>query len=255
MSMDFSTVKEWTIPEGKVASVGVNGMQIWSGTKPEPPVRLSWEHVLWSIEQGSYATDYSIGDLIPLDLGTEGNINMQIAGFNVDDLASGSGKAHISFLSKELLATSHRMNPKRSGGSGDYDDGTGAIGGWTKSEMRAYLEETIKPLIPSTVRSAILKVDKKHTAYTTAGSSWTQYTQDYVWLPASDEISSSSAKYATLFPDEASRIKYTVGGSSASIWWTRRAHSTTSFTSFTAYGGSSGKPSADLQGVVLGFCL
>lgn len=35
---------------------------------------------------------------------------MQIAGFDVDDLADGSGKAPISFIGKELLATSHNMN-------------------------------------------------------------------------------------------------------------------------------------------------
>lgn len=220
-----------------------------------PDVLLSWEHVFWSIEQGSYATDYSIGDLIPLDLGAEGNINMQIAAFNADDLASGSGKAHISFISKELLNTSHRMNPDRSGSSGAYDEGTGSIGGWEKSEMRAYLKNTVKPLIPSAVRSAIVEVTKTQASYDSAGSSETQTTQDDVWLPAWNEIKSSSAMYGTLFPDNASRIKYNVGAPSASYWWTRQGYLGSNFSYVSTSGSTGNRAPSDSYGVALGFCL
>ena len=78
---------------------------------PELVYKWSWEGVLARIDNGTYATEYAIGDTIPLDLGNEGVVNMQIAAFDADDLADGSGKAKITWISKELLATSHRMNP------------------------------------------------------------------------------------------------------------------------------------------------
>lgn len=70
----------------------------------------SWEEIIAACEDGSYATKYKIGNYKPLDLGSEGVVNMQIAGKDVDDLADGSGKAKISWISKELLKTRHRYN-------------------------------------------------------------------------------------------------------------------------------------------------
>lgn len=59
------------------------------------------------------ASKYSIGDYKELDLGTEGKINMRIAAFDTDDLANGSGKAKITWISDNTLATFHNFNPDR----------------------------------------------------------------------------------------------------------------------------------------------
>lgn len=253
--VDFSNVKGVSIGGNAVKKIMRGSDVLWESGGEEPPVLLSWEHVLLSIENNRYTTDYAIGDLIPTDLGTEGNINMQISAFDADDLADGTGKAHISFISKELLNTEHRMNPPNSGSSGAYDEGTGSIGGWEKSEMRTYLKETIKPLIPSEVRSAIVEVTKTQTAYNSAGSSFTQTTQDDVWLPAWDEISGLSALYGALFPDATSRIKYKVGASSAFGWWTRQAYSDSYFSYVGKSGSSYSNSAIATYGVALGFCL
>ena len=81
------------------------------------------------------------------------------------------------------------MNPDRSGSSGAYNEGTGTIGGWEKCEMRTYLKETIKPLIPSTVRSAIKEVTKYSRIYNPAGSAVDNVasTED-VWIPSRKEM-------------------------------------------------------------------
>ena len=51
---------------------------------------------------------------------------MQIAGFDVDDLADGTGKAPITWVGKELLATTHRWNPELiTNVDGKYQEGTG----------------------------------------------------------------------------------------------------------------------------------
>ena len=78
-----------------------------------------------------------------------------------------------------------------------YKEGSGTIGGWEKSELRAYFQETILPLIPNEVRSHIVEVTKTHPAYrngVSAGStqSYTQTTQDKVWIPSYAEMFSTT---------------------------------------------------------------
>jgi len=186
---------------------------------------------------------------------------MQIVALNKDPLASGSGNAATSWISKELLLTKHRMNPARSGSSGNYTEGTGAIGGWEKSEMRTYMKETIKPLIPSNVRNAIKEVTKVSRIYNSAGNAVDNITStDDVWIPSTREVGftyyeSNGVAYSAAFPDNASRIKKQVGASSASWWWLRSA-STSYYFSNVAGGGGYGNDDANGEGgVVVGFCL
>lgn len=205
-----------------------------------------WQAVFDSIDAGTYATDYAIGDLLPLDLGSEGVVNMQIAAFDADDLADGSGKAHISWVSKELLKTRHRMNPALvTNDDGTYQEGTGGIGGWEKSEMRMYLQETIKALIPENVDSRIMNVKKNQTSWDTQGKYVNQTTNDSLWIPNQSEI--NGGIYAGLFVDNAARAK-------GMNWWNRWA-STTGFRN-VSYTGATGNEtnSNSIGGIALGFC-
>lgn len=70
----------------------------------------SWDTILANVANGTYATKYNIGNYKPLDLGTEGIVNMQIVAKNADTLASG-GTAPLTWISKELLNTYKSMNP------------------------------------------------------------------------------------------------------------------------------------------------
>lgn len=170
----------------------------------------TWEEIFAAITDGSYSTKYVVGDMKPLDLGSEGLVFMQIAGFDLDDKADGSGKAPITWISKQLLKTSKRMNPSLSGSSGNYVEGTGAIGGWEKSEMRKYFQETVLPLIPENVRSHIVPVTKAHPAYNVTGNSFTQTTMDSIWIP-SDSETVSTGKYGMLFTNIDDRRKKKLG--------------------------------------------
>jgi hypothetical protein len=199
-----------------------------------PSVDDPWAAVFKAERDGTYKEKYKIGDTIPLDLGSEGIVNMQIAAFDADNLADGSGKAKITWISKELLKTEHRMNPARAGGSGNYTEGTGAIGGWKKCEMRTYLNDTIKPLMPANVQTAIKAVHKTHPAYNSAGSSFTQTTDDEVWLPSYNEMFASSSstnqpRYEIVFPDAESRQKIVVGETRPNNWWLRSPYSSSNF--------------------------
>lgn len=253
--MNFGNVAAIVIPEGNVKKItGADGTVLWE--KQEQTVdKYTWEAVLASIAAGTYATDYEVGDCVPLDLGDEGTVNMQIAGFDKDTKADGTGTAAISWISKELLATSHRMNPALSGSSGDYEAGTGTIGGWEQSEMRSYLNSTVGPMIPEPVASAIVNVKKTQPAYNTSGSSYTQTTEDWVWIPSYAECFGASSAYYGLFENtSANRIKYKVGASSALDWWLRSADSTSYFNYVHTDGSYSYYGAYYSSVVALGFC-
>lgn len=217
-----------------------------------------WDAVIASVNNGTYKTKYNIGDLIPLDLGTEGTVAMQIVAMDTDELASGSGTAPITFISKQLLKTNHRMNPKKESGT----IGTGTLGGWEHTEMRAYLKDTIKPLIPSNVRSAIKEVKKYSRIYNVSETVQNNaVTTDDVWIPSRKEVAiTSSAETSgptySVFSDNASRIKMKTGASSGDSWWLRSACSATTFGYVRSSGAGSYYDSAyDSTGVALGFCI
>ena len=141
----------------------------------------------------------------------------------------------------------------------DYDEGTGTIGGWEKSEMRTYLSETVYPLIQSDVRSHIIEMTKYSYAHDTTGSGSAGHaTADKIWIPSRGEVANtaydgSNEKYNTLFPDQASRVKTKVGASSAAIWWLRSSSNTTYFYCVNSSGFVSNSTASDSYGVVFGF--
>ena len=72
----------------------------------------SWADVLQSISNGTYATDYTEGDLVWLDCGTEGKILMRLIGIDKDVKEDGTTAA-MTWLSVFGLATpkNHGINP------------------------------------------------------------------------------------------------------------------------------------------------
>ena len=215
----------------------------------------SWDTIITKIANGTAA--YKPGNYKPLDLGAQGVVNMQIVGQEVDALAAGGGTAKYSLISKELLTTDHRMNPSKQSGT----EGTGTLGGWEKCEMRSYLKETIKPLIPANVRNAIKEVTKYSRIYNASETAVNNVTStEDVWIPSAREVNfsgyeTSGPSYTTAFPDNASRIKKKVGSGSAAWWWLRYADSRNGFRGVNSDGSSSDNDAYNSGGVALGFCL
>ena len=216
----------------------------------------TWSEIIANVSNGTYSTKYHIGDTKKIDLGTEGKVIMTIVGIDTDDLADNSGKAPITWISKQLLKTKHRMNPSYSSGT----EGTGTLGGWEKTEMRSYLKETVKPLIPEIVRNAIKPVKKYSRIYNVSDSAVNDVlTTEDVWIPSYKEVFGSGLEtlgptYSTTFPDNASRIKRTAG-SSATWWWLRSAGNNINFYNVLAAGSNSSYYAYSTGGVALGFCL
>ena len=207
----------------------------------------TWEAVAKHIELGDYATFYKVGDCVPLDLGSEGVVNMQIAAFDADDLADGSGKAPISWISKELLSTTRHMNPS--------DSGSGVKGGWETCEMRTYLQTTIKPLISGNIAKIIVPVTKQHEAYSASGSYIAnQITTDELWIPSKPEVYGGSRLYLGLFNNVEERTKYLAGGTTPTAWWLRSTNSSSRFDYVDTNGSIYGAEVYTKYGVCLGFC-
>lgn len=223
----------------------------------------SWEDIIAACNDGTYATKYSIGDTKEINLGTEGYVTMQIVAMDTDVKADGTGTAPITWISEYLLMNTHRMNPARvANDDGTYQEGTGTIGGWEKCEMRSYLKETIKPLIPEGVRNAIVPVTKYTKIYDASGSAVNDVTTtDDVWIPSASEIKLITAEdqgpiYSDRFSTNSKRKKKYVGGSSYTDWWTRTARTTEAFHHVGNDGryGTSAHSANYLDGVALGFC-
>lgn len=243
------------VADGDVgAKSGTNVMAIrlgfCLGLEPET-IEDDWATIL---ANENPSANYSIGDTKMIDLGTEGKHLMEIVAFDEDDKADGSGKAKITWISKTLLTTKHRMNPAKSGNT----EGTGSIGGWEKSEMRTYLKETIKPLIPATVRNGIVNVTKISNAYDTSGTAFQQTTTDDVWIPGHREIFNSTsydqtgAVYSSKFNSLSSRIKKHNG--STENWFTRSAFTNNVFVIVDATGGFGNVNASYSRAIALGFC-
>ena len=147
----------------------------------------SWDTIIANIDNNTYKSKYKVGNYKPLDLGTEGTINMQIVGINTDENRSGA-KVPLTFIGMKLLNTFHRMNPVKTAAT----EGTGSLGGWEKSEMRSYLNDTILPLIPSNVAERINAVKKISRAYDVNETAFQQTTYDRLWIPGDREIFKSN---------------------------------------------------------------
>lgn len=233
----------------------------------EETIEDDWATIIANIDNGTYATKYSVGDTKIISLGTEGNVTMQIVAIDTDVKADGSGNAPITWVSEYLPKTSYRMNPAivsttDEDGNTVYTEGTGTIGGWEKTEMRSYLKETILPLIPTEVSERIVEVTKYTRTYNTAGSAVNNVaTTENVWIPSYREIFGSTSletqgvMYTGLFTDATSRIKYKVGASSAGWWWLRSAVGTYFFVSVCSDGSYGYNFASNSGGVALGFCL
>ena len=142
----------------------------------------------------------------------------------------------------------------------DYQSGTGTIGGYAESEMRTYMQNTIKPLIPAEVRSAIKSVKKYTTNINTAGSTVNnvESTED-VWIPSAREVGitgyeNSGQSYTSLFTDSNSHIKKKTGGTSGTSWWLRSANNTAGFGYVHSSGNGYSSDANNSYGVTLGFC-
>ena len=196
------------------------------------------------IEVGDYTEHYSIRNSFPLYIDGEGQINMEIAAFDTDKDENGN-TIPITFITK-YAAVTQRFNPTLKEGDepNTWKIGTGTVGGWRESELRAFIKEQKYPLIKSKLRNRIVSTVKySQIKDETNTKIRDDITYDYLWIPSRFEVFGNSASYESkgvsyvngYFNTTANRIKYYFTDDTKPIAWGLRS----------AFGGNDTHPQPD----------
>lgn len=226
------------------------------------PISDSWEEIIAAGEDGTYIDKYQIGDTKELDLGEEGVIETELVAFDTDELADGSGKAHMTWVARNLLNSEHAMNENNS-----------CNGGWPDSDMRYWLHDSILPKFPEALRTSIKEVTKYSMlddhSYGSEGE--TIISTDKIWIPSLKEISDPIEDKPLYYSigDDLDRIYCRTHLDEASDaeceWWVRdiRSEEKHYFYVLCKDYNENGQPTwgsevdeaSEKKGVVIGFCF
>ncbi len=213
-------------------------------------------------------------DTLDVSIDGVGTVPMRIVGIYHDDLASGEGKAGLTFLAADLTLTRAMK---------DVDDN---VGGWERTPLRLWLQNELPHSFDPTLYSLIVPVDK-HTnnAGQTQSTSSVTSTFDTLWIPSVVEIcgpvswdwssdSANSSAYNAVLNAEGTQYELfsqlgvasaegndslaMSGSYGAMSWWTRS--SSASKGAHYRIVDEAGDPSRfaaapEIMGVCLGFCL
>lgn len=183
---------------------------------------------LGAITKDALTAKYPIGGrmLIPITLldedtakTTEYIADVEVIGYDHDDLTDGSGKAALTFLCKDIPGFKSKF----------YTDKN--TDGWQGSLVRALLKNDVFPALPSNLRDIIKEVDKISDGGLNSKSLIT--TSDKCWIPSTKEIGCVSNQYtvegqgkqydntfAYGSDGESNRIKYLPDAVTPGYWWT-----------------------------------
>jgi len=134
----------------------------------------------YNLVSGTYVRD----DTTTLTLTDGTRIGLRLADVYHDDLASGTGKAGLTFITCDLA---YQM-PMRQYSTNE--------GGWERSELRAALNGDVLPLFPEDLRSSVAPVLKlTNNTGRTADPASVKATADLLWAPSTVEVSGRIGYY------------------------------------------------------------
>lgn len=119
-------------------------------------------------------TKYKVGQYKTLTINGQ-DIRFMIAGFNMRELADGSGTAEIEWIAKSLIESSvgsgrisfsQQYNPAYEAGV----EGTGTLGGYDKSEIKTFVDETVFQMFPEAWRNMMKETKIVTVAYDSNGN-------------------------------------------------------------------------------------
>ncbi|MBR4165759.1 MAG: InlB B-repeat-containing protein, partial [Lachnospiraceae bacterium] len=239
-------------------------------------IKDSWEEIFKAEADGTYKTKYKIGDTKFMYFSPGPYfIGMQIAAFDADPLADGSGTAPISWVSTGFLIVGHRMSVPS---ADPKAPGEGSFGGWEYSEMRSWLNETFLPFFPQPVRKAIKPVTKYSSYFDVEAAEAAedydhlyiveQTTTDEIWIPSFREVFGAmddveggfpleriGPTYTELFRTNADRLRENDAHIAADWWWLRSGNNDTRlYLAVDHHGECTSWGTEKEGGVVIGFC-
>ena len=205
---------------------------VWSGsiTESATPVAYdpilgnnTWEQVNDVVNQGIYQSLWEIGDEINITYNGS-PLAVAICDFNHDDRSDSSGKAAITFSTKELTNETIK-------------DEFGER--WSEDNSYSYLQNTVYNNISENTRQYIVKVNKQSGVACTFGWIRGPYKDSATtflfapsevigssWNPAPDHYNGDGPQYP-YFTTVSNRVKRTDNGNGGNHDWMLRSHSVT----------------------------
>lgn len=232
---------------------GATNATIHYGEDAGVEITDTWEQIISATQDGTYATKYHRHDYKTIDMGAEGTITYEIVGIDQDVKENGDA-VPLTFLAKQALTTTHRMNPTYSAGTSS----TGCLGGYPASEMKTYLDTTIKALLPEVVRTNLTPVVKHSIGFTASGEVFTEMSSvETIWIPSTREIFGIYESTGPVY-SPSTRIRYK--GNNPIFWWLRSGFfyekdGADVFWGVNDVGGGDFDAASIAFGVVPGFCL
>lgn len=254
-------------PSGRIVTKNTDAIaQFFDDTE----ITDDWEEIMEAVNNGTAKDRYNQGQYKVLDCGANGTVTVRIKGFGLDRIANSEKKTRISWEAVECLAQTRRMNPAYSEG----EEGTGALGGWEKSELRQWLNSDFFNGIDPVVRNQIKNVRKVSYSMDADGNGISnKITSDKIFIPSAEEIvghhSYSSRTYSNALETDGIDFRYMTssfsnkkqnGSASATInYWLRTVYRTNGvYGSFCYYYNLSNPAQLDRaeiqKGICIGFC-
>lgn len=206
---------------------------------------------------------FSVGDEVKIVPNTntfaDTSIIAQVLGFDHYRLADGSGFANVVFGMKGVMNATRQMNSANTN-----------VGGWPKTTMRTFLNDSIFSALPQQWRAMIKTVQVMSSAGNTSADIVTSEDKLFLFSQAEVGFNTDAVPYCnevdadaeeitfSIFTDNNSRIKKTYNGAgSATHWWLRSplASSSTGFCIVLSTGGSGHTDAYNSFGVAFGFCI
>lgn len=234
------------------AYIGKDGLWVQCASALPPigtPLAAFTPEQIQRVALGGLATQYfQVGDTHSMPINGV-PYDIEIVDFNHDTLALESGNAPITFGMKNCFSTQYRMNTTNTN-----------VGGYTISEMRGTLNNTIYPQISEEWRAIMRPVTK----LTSAGNrlATIDTSTETIFLFSEIELTGTYANSAPgegthypKFPTVASRIKMRAG--LVVSWWLRSPNlvDATKFCHVITTGGNYAQIASAAEGVAFGFCV
>ena len=212
-----------------------------------------------TLSEDEWKSKYPIGGrmMVPINLvNNETYADIEIIGYNHDNLAVGSGKAPLTFFCADLPQILHRMN----------EDSTNE-GGYKDSEMREFLNGELFNALPDQLKSIVKQVYKisdggstNKTLVTTSDNCWLASYDEVGLISGSNNLSGQGEIYSDVFSsNKDTRKKYITDDTATGGWWLRSSYYSTNSNSMfwrvTNSGGSYSDIAFNSFYVAFGFCI
>ena len=160
----------------------------------------SWETIIASIKDGSYATKYKIGDY-KTDTINGTTVKFRLLGFYENEMAKDGGYAPTTWMISANTTGSVEGTFKRKWHNNLTTDNLN----WSNSDIRGYLNTTFKDYLPEIVEKNLIQA--KIESWVSANNI-NITTNDYIWLPSQIETNSVQWPHAYWYIYGVSRRLY-----------------------------------------------